>query len=279
MKITRAEYAGACYGVERALSLVDKAADGPTPVHTLGPLIHNPQVVAELQERGVEVATSVDEVASGTLVLRSHGVAPQVVEAARAKGLVIVDATCPHVSKAQQAARELREQGSTVFVVGERGHPEVEAISSWAGEGTLVVQEPGDLPPLDGLQPERIGVVVQTTQSPGALAAIVAALEARGIQPEVRDTICFATRQRQEAAIKLAREVEVMIVVGGRNSGNTTRLAELCRTVCPCTWHIESSVELRAEWFAGVEKVGVSAGASTPEAQIVEVEQALANVG
>jgi 4-hydroxy-3-methylbut-2-enyl diphosphate reductase len=247
-------------------------------VHTLGPLIHNPLVVAELRRRGVEMAATVDDVESGIIVLRSHGVTPQVVEAALAKGLTIVDATCPHVSKAQQAAQELREQGYTVVVVGERGHPEVEAISAYAGEGAVVVQEPADLPAPGELPSTRIGVVVQTTQTEAALAAIVEALQEQGIEPEVRDTICFATRQRQEAASELAGEVDVMIVVGGRNSGNTTRLAQICEAFCPNTYHIESPAELDDAWFEGAVNVGITAGASTPEAQIVAVEEALRGV-
>ncbi|MDR2197264.1 MAG: 4-hydroxy-3-methylbut-2-enyl diphosphate reductase [Coriobacteriales bacterium] len=307
MRIVRARYAGACYGVERALALVDQAVaaqtplgtsaltasptapplgtsaltasptaaptDSATPVHTLGPLIHNPQVVAELRERGVVEAATVAEVDAGVLVLRSHGVAPQIVEAACEKGLAVVDATCPHVSKAQQAAQELRVEGYTVIVVGERGHPEVEAISAYAGRGALVVQEPSDLP--KNLPSQRIGVVVQTTQSAAALEAIVCALEGRGVAPQVRNTICFATRQRQEAAIKLSGEVDAVLVVGGRNSGNTTRLAELCQEVCPRTYHIESPAEIEAVWFTGVRVVGVTAGASTPESQILAVEEAL----
>jgi 4-hydroxy-3-methylbut-2-enyl diphosphate reductase len=289
-------------------------------VHTLGPLIHNPQVVDELRERGVEEAHTIDEVDEGILVIRSHGVAPAVIEQAQGKGLRVIDATCPHVSKAHEAARQLRERGFVVVVVGEPGHPEVEGIRAWAGEGAIVVQEPSDLPDVlalggtgeagaeagagagggvgaegvgagagdgasgvgtatigsgAGAQNSRVGVVVQTTQAPGALDAIVDALKARGIAPLVRNTICFATRQRQEAATELAATVDVMLVVGGRNSGNTTRLAKLCQTVCPRTHHIESAAELEPAWFRGAHAVGITAGASTPENQITSVEQAL----
>jgi len=281
MRIVRSKFAGACYGVKRALELVEAAAGAATasvpgaatPIHTLGPLIHNPQVVAELQQRGVAVVDSVDDVDAGILVLRSHGVAPQVAAAAEAKGLEVVDATCPHVSKAQDAARELAAAGLAVIIVGEPGHPEVEAISAYAGEQAIVVQEPANLP-LTGL-PSAVGVVVQTTQSTEALAAIIEALQARGIKPEVRNTICFATRQRQEAAQQLAAEMDVMVVVGGRNSGNTTRLAEICRVVCPRTYHIERPEELQPDWFISATSIGLTAGASTPEQQIIAVEKRL----
>ena len=274
MKVIRARYAGACYGVNRALSLVDEAAlSGASTVHTLGPLIHNPQVVSTLRDRGVEEADSVESVEEGILVIRSHGVAPEVIEQAEQKGLQVVDATCPHVMKAQIAARQLQEQGYQVLIVGELGHPEVEGIRAYAGDQGIVVQEPSDLP--DVLASEMVGIVVQTTQTESSLAAIIAALEQRGVAPVVHNTICFATRQRQEAAIELAKEVDVLLVVGGRNSGNTTRLAQLCKMDCPQTYHIEEAAELKADWFAGASIVGITAGASTPEDQIVAVETAL----
>ena len=275
MQIILSKYAGACYGVKRALSLVEEASAGKRPVSTLGQLIHNPKVVFALESRGIRAVGSVAEADAGVLVIRSHGVAPSVIAAAEARGLEVVDATCPHVSAAQQAARELREQGYNVVVVGEQGHPEVEAIRAWAGEGTLVVQEPDDAALMQIAATGRIGLVVQTTQSPAALEAIVQALERRGIKAEVRNTICSATRQRQQAAAELAADVQVMLVVGGRNSGNTTRLTEICSEVCVATYHIESPLEIQPDWFAGVQRIGVTAGASTPEVQINAVVQRL----
>jgi 4-hydroxy-3-methylbut-2-enyl diphosphate reductase len=266
--------------VERAAFANDAAsrdAFDPSPVSTLGPLIHNPQVVADLEKRGVHEVSSLAEVTNGILVIRSHGVTPDVIDAALAKGLLVVDATCPHVSKAQAAARELREQGYSVVVVGEMGHPEVESISAHVGGAVLVVQEPQDLPEL--LPQTRIGIVVQTTQLPSALEAIVGELKTRGIEPCVRNTICSATLKRQQSAERLAREVDVMVVVGGRNSGNTRRLTEICSAVSAATYHIETARELKASWFVGVEKVGVTAGASTPQGQIDAVVARLEAIG
>jgi 4-hydroxy-3-methylbut-2-enyl diphosphate reductase len=213
--------------------------------------------------------------------LRSHGVSPTVIACAIDRGLTVVDATCPHVSKAQQAARELKSQGYTVVVVGEQGHPEVEAIRDWAGEGTIIVQVPSDLPDsiIHNVDKNKIGIVVQTTQTPQALQAIVANLEANAITPVVRNTICSATRLRQQAAWELAGEVDVMLVVGGRNSGNTTRLQEICSEVCSKTYHIEVPDELDAKWFAGANKIGVTAGASTPQEQIEAVVKRLGQMG
>ena len=272
MKVVRAAYAGACYGVQRALDLALKAVEDGGCAYTLGPLIHNPQVVAQLAECGVRAVDSVEDVAgAGTVVIRSHGVTPEVKRSVAACGLPLVDATCPHVARAQRAAADLAEQGRHVVVVGEAGHPEVEglvACAREAGAPVSVVAGPDDLPEtLEG----PVGVVVQTTQTREALDAVVAALEERGVQLLVKNTICFATRQRQEAAAALAGEVDAMVVIGGRNSSNTTRLADICAAACSRTHHVESPDEIDPAWRAGCAVVGVTAGASTPEEQIEAV--------
>ena len=272
MKVVRAAYAGACYGVQRALDLALKAVEDGGCAYTLGPLIHNPQVVAQLAECGVRAVDSVEDVAgAGTVVIRSHGVTPEVKRSVAACGLPLVDATCPHVARAQRAAADLAEQGRHVVVVGEEGHPEVEglvACAREAGAPVSVVAGPDDLPEtLEG----PVGVVVQTTQTREALDAVVAALEERGVQLLVKNTICFATRQRQEAAAALAGEVDAMVVIGGRNSSNTTRLADICAAACSHTHHVESPDEIDPAWLAGCAVVGVTAGASTPEEQIEAV--------
>ncbi|WP_278854509.1 4-hydroxy-3-methylbut-2-enyl diphosphate reductase, partial [Gordonibacter pamelaeae] len=266
MRVVRAAYAGACYGVQRALDLALKAVEDGGRAYTLGPLIHNPQVVAQLAERGVRAVDGVEDVAgAGTVVIRSHGVTPAVKRSVAACGLPLVDATCPHVARAQRAAADLAEQGRHVVVVGEAGHPEVEglvACAREAGAPVSVVAGPDDLPDtLDG----PVGVVVQTTQTREVLDAVVAALEQRGVQLLVKNTICFATRQRQEAAAALADEVDAIVVIGGRNSSNTSRLADICAAACPRTHHIESPDEIDPAWLAGCGAVGVTAGASTPE--------------
>ena len=272
MKVVRAAYAGACYGVQRALDLALKAVEDGGCAYTLGPLIHNPQVVAQLAECGVRAVDSVEDVAgAGTVVIRSHGVTPEVKRSVAACGLPLVDATCPHVARAQRAAADLAEQGRHVVVVGEEGHPEVEglvACAREAGAPVSVVAGPDDLPEtLEG----PVGVVVQTTQTREALDAVVAALEERGVQLLVTNTICFATRQRQEAAAALSGEVDAMVVIGGRNSSNTTRLADICAAACSHTHHVESPDEIDPAWLAGCAVVGVTAGASTPEEQIEAV--------
>ena len=268
MRVVLAENAGACYGVQRALDLAIEASEGAGKAFTLGPLIHNPGVVADLEERGVFVADGLDEVGESTIIIRSHGVTPDVHEAIEARGLPVVDATCPHVTRAQKAAAELAADGCRVIVVGEPGHPEVVGLAAFAereGAKVDVVASADDVP--DDLR-APVGVVVQTTQRRENLDAVVEAVRAQGIEPVVKKTICSATRLRQDAAAKLAGEVDAIVVIGGRNSSNTTRLYEICRDACERAFHVESADELEPAWFGGCDAVGVTAGASTPEGQI-----------
>ncbi|MBF4510033.1 MAG: 4-hydroxy-3-methylbut-2-enyl diphosphate reductase [Aeromicrobium sp.] len=265
MRVVVAKHAGVCYGVERALKLAGQAAEGGGTVRTLGPLIHNPQAVAALEDAGVRVASSLDDVAEGTLVIRSHGVDPAVITAAEERGLDVVDATCPFVRAAHRCAGELRDAGYAVVIVGEADHPEVEGILAHAGGEAHIVQRAADLP---ARIKRRVGVVVQTTQPPAVLAEVVAALLPRVNELRVCNTICSATEQRQASAAELADEVDVIIVVGGHNSGNTTRLAEICAARNPRTHHVETAEELDERWFDGASVVGVTAGASTPDEQI-----------
>lgn len=273
METIRAEQAGACYGVKRALAMALDAVEDGSNASTLGPLIHNPQVVSELESRGVVAVENESQVEGGTVIIRSHGVTPDVKRRIVARGLPVVDATCPHVERAQKAAARLASTCDTVVVVGEAGHPEVEGLVAYASEAgakVVVARSGADVPfALSG----SVGVVVQTTQTREALADVLAALEKLPVSTQVKDTVCLATRERQESAAKLAREVDAMVVIGGRNSSNTTRLAEICAEVCERTYHIECAAELDSARFEGCAKVGITAGASTPEDQISAVEK------
>ncbi|HSK48176.1 MAG TPA: 4-hydroxy-3-methylbut-2-enyl diphosphate reductase [Coriobacteriia bacterium] len=273
MRVEVARYAGVCYGVERALKLAEEAAAHGTEVHTLGPLIHNPQAVEGLEDKGVQVAGCLDEVSSGTLVIRTHGVAPDIIAGALERGLDVVDATCPHVSKAHEAAQTLKDAGYSIVIVGEADHPEVEGIMAHAGGEALVVESAAELPAT--LPSRRVGVVVQTTQSVARLTEVVDALLPRVRDLRVVNTICSATGKRQQSAEELAESVDVMVVVGGRNSGNTTRLVEICHSVNERVHHVETAEELDPAWFTGAEVVGVTAGASTPDEQIRGVIDAI----
>jgi 4-hydroxy-3-methylbut-2-en-1-yl diphosphate reductase len=269
--------AGFCWGVERALELATKAAqEAPGPVNTLGPLIHNPGVIADLQHQGVGVISTPEEATAGTVIIRSHGVPREVKDRLTATGVTVVDATCRFVTSAQEKAARLREQGYFVIVLGERDHPEVLALRSYAGDDSLVVETLADLP--ETLPGPRIGVVVQTTQSQEHLAELVMHLAPRCRELLVHNTICSATEQWQSAAMAMAAEVEAVVVVGGRNSGNTRRLAELCAARQPRTYHVESAAELDPAWFSGASMVGLTAGASTPPAQIEAVAARLREI-
>jgi 4-hydroxy-3-methylbut-2-enyl diphosphate reductase len=208
------------------------------------------------------------------VILRSHGVPREIKEQLAATGTAVVDATCRFVKSAQEKAAKLSRQGYYVIILGETDHPEVLALRSYAGEDSLVVETPADLP--RKLPSHRIGVVVQTTQSQEHLARLVAYLAPRTRDLLVYNTICSATEQRQAAAISMARQVDAVVVVGGRNSGNTRRLVELCSARQPKTFHVESAEELDPVWFRGLRVVGVTAGASTPPEQIKAVADRLA---
>lgn len=275
LKVVRAASSGACFGVQRALDMTLEARDSGLEVCTLGPLIHNPLVVEELKARGIGVADGIGEVSTECVVIRSHGVVPEVIDQLEQAGKRIIDATCPHVMRAQKAAARLARDGYLVIVVGEAGHPEVEGISAHARAvgGTCIVAGGPEELPCDLSDP--LGLVVQTTQPAAKLEAVVSALVDRGLSPKVCDTVCSATVHRQEAASALAAEADAMIVIGGRNSSNTTRLFEICRDVCARAYHVERAEELDPSWFEPGFVVGVSAGASTPESQIEDVVRRL----
>jgi len=216
-------------------------------------------------------------VGGGTVIIRSHGVEHEVIDALAARAVNLVDATCTFVKSAQEKAKRLRDQGYLVVILGEPEHPEVLGIRSYAGADALVVEGPEGLPA--EITRPKVGVVVQTTQPPERLAALVAALAPRVRELQVFNTICSATEQRQKAAVSTAAAVDVVIVVGGRNSGNTTRLAELCSAVQPRTYHVESAAEIQPEWLEGARSVGITAGASTPPDQIEAVVESVRRVG
>ncbi|NMB00514.1 MAG: bifunctional 4-hydroxy-3-methylbut-2-enyl diphosphate reductase/30S ribosomal protein S1 [Firmicutes bacterium] len=264
MEIVLADAAGFCFGVKRALDLTTKTlseVDSATPIHTLGPLIHNPQVVAQLKAQGVGVMEQPGEVGSGVVIVRSHGVAPKVMEELDELGYEVVDATCPFVQRAMRWAKQLKDEGYQVIIVGDRFHPEVQAILGYAGETAQVVSTPQEIQELPIAS--RVGIIAQTTQSVSNFKACVNELIGKVEDLKAFDTICTATEQRQTSAYELAAKVDVMVVIGGRNSANTKRLAELCQEQGTVTYHIETPEELQSQWFEGVQRVGVTAGAST----------------
>lgn len=275
-KVILADEAGYCYGVERALKIVEQALNEvKTPLYALGPLIHNPQVVEELRGRGLTSVSSIDEVKDGAIIIRSHGVEPSVLKEASAKRLKIIDATCPFVKKAQEKAAWLSKHNYFVVIVGEKRHPEVKGILGYANNQALLVEEAASLNLEVVKDQKKVGVVVQTTQPLDKLKEVVAKLLPCLAELRIFNTVCHATRRRQDAAKKLAKEVDVIIVIGGKNSANTTRLHRLSREINKQTYHIETAREIRGSWFNQARSVGVTAGASTPRYLIEEVVERL----
>ena len=268
MKVILAQHLGFCYGVKRAIKLARDSASPTVRTCTLGPIIHNPQMVEKLESEGVGMVQNLTEMTAGTIIIRSHGVGPQVYQEAEHSGLQVVDATCPHVKKAQLSAHALAEEGYAVVIVGEKQHPEVKSIFEWSGHMATVIESTEEA---SAIQPcGKLGIVVQTTFSGEKFKEIVAALIDKSSDIKIARTICTATDQRQAAAMDLAGSVDLMLVIGGKNSANTTRLAQLCSEKC-LTHHIETAEELQDCWFNEVEKVGITAGASTPDWIIKEV--------
>ena len=262
----RAAKAGFCFGVKRALDLAEMTAQrGATA--SFGELIHNRQAVERLAQAGVTVVADVEETAGRTLVIRSHGVPPDIYELAEKANIEVVDATCPYVKKAQQLAKRSAGDGQVV-VVGDRRHPEVEGILGWAGAGAVAVETVAEAAGLPFYP--RLAVLAQTTQPVANFEAIVAELRQHTGELTVHHTICNATEERQNAAGILAAQVEVMVVAGGRNSANTRKLAAICAKKTP-TYMVETADELEEVWFKGCQKAGLTAGASTPDWIIEEV--------
>ena len=267
-----APHAGFCFGVKMAIKKGEELVRaGHVPLATLGPLIHNPQEVKRLEGMGIYARDSFEEIQEKTVMIRTHGVAPSIYDEARSRGLELYDCTCPFVSKVQKLAHEYSQNGYLVLILGNRSHPEVEGILGWAGENGTAFQQIQELESLS-LAGQKVCLVSQTTENLERFEQAVSALEQYGIEElKVFNTICSATRERQNAALELAGTVDFMLVIGGSNSANTQKLANICRQNGCRTEHIESVEDIDSAWFDGVENVGITAGASTPDWIIREV--------
>jgi len=278
VKVITAGKAGFCFGVKRAIQIAfDTAKADPTGVFTLGPIIHNPQVVEKLKLEGVGVLDVMDNFDDVRVVIvRSHGVSPFVHEEIKNKGCKVIDATCPFVKKAQGYARGLHKEGYQVLIVGEEAHPEVQGILGYAGGDALVVGKDVHLDNFS-IKP-KIGIIAQTTQSFGNLQRVVNAALPRVAELKVYNTTCNATRKRQLETARLAGQVNLMFVVGGKNSANTKRLKTICVEKGVHVYHVETAEEIKPEWLEGIETVGITGGASTPDWIIQQVENRLKEV-
>lgn len=274
LEIIAVDEAGFCFGVKRALELARHATTTHPQVACLGPLIHNRQVIEGLERRGMRVVDDLSEVTPGSAALvRAHGAGPGVYREAEERDIELIDATCPFVRRVQQAAARFVDDDYAVLVLGERDHPEARAIVAHAGGRATIIESADEL---DGIEiSERAAVVCQTTQRMANLQELVTALLPRVGELCIANTICDATSRRQAASVDVARQVQLMIVIGGYHSANTNRLAQICREAGTPTHHIETADELREEWLDGVDVVGLTAGASTPPEAIDNVQRRL----
>ena len=277
MEVIVANPCGFCYGVKRAVEIAESAVDH-LPAATLGPLIHNPQFTEALEQKGVLCKDSLDEFAPGeTVIFRSHGVAPEVYEEAATKNLHILDATCPNVKMNQKKASQAVSDGYFVVIIGEKEHPEVKSILAFCKKNGIILEckdDIGEVPPA-----RKYCVLSQTTFESAKFDEMLQALQqARPGEYRVEKSICLATSQRQQAAAELAHKVDAFIVIGGRNSANTKHLTELVSAICPRCYQVETARELSPEMFHGCRKVGITAGASTPDRIIKEAVMAMENM-
>ncbi len=264
MKIIVPKNAGVCWGVERAIDMAHQTVHEQSrhKIVSLGPLVHNPEVVEDFQHKGVEVISDLKEAEEGTVVFRSHGVPLPYYEEAKVKGLEVVDATCPFVKKSQNYARRFSRQGYFVVIVGDEKHPEMKSVRSFTSGPHMVTMEPKDLEKLSSDQ--KVGLIAQTTIPLSVFQAMVEAAQKRFPEVKTHDTICDATKVRQEEAAETARQVDCMVIIGGKESSNTKKLTKICKEIQPKSHEIEHEREIDFSWFEGVEVLGVTAGASTP---------------
>ena len=276
MKVIKAKTAGFCFGVKRAVDTVYEQADTcGGPIYTYGPIIHNEEVVKDLESRGVSVIRSEEElegITEGTVIIRSHGVEKRICDKLLGKGLRIVDATCPFVKKIHNIVEKESAEGKYILIIGNPDHPEVIGIRGWAGSNVSVIQNAGDIEKVDFSKNKKICVVSQTTFNYNKFQDLVEIIKKKSYDISVLNTICNATKERQTEARSIAESVDAMIVIGDKHSSNTQKLYEICRNACNNTYYIQTLDDLDLNQLGSVETVGITAGASTPNNIIEEVQ-------
>jgi 4-hydroxy-3-methylbut-2-enyl diphosphate reductase len=283
VRIVKSSDMGFCFGVRRAVDMMKEAAADGRAVTTLGQVVHNAQVVAQLEEIGIRVdeTRTADGVDTNSVAITAHGVGEEVVKQIEETGYQVIDTTCQFVARSQRAAKHLAEAGFTVIIFGDPDHPEVKGVIGWCkGRGIVIRDE--TLEGLPDYLPSKVGVISQTTHTPERFAKFVANLMQARIDQitdlRVVNVLCNATTSQQAATRELAEQVDLMIVVGGHNSANTCHLADLSRANGVETYHVETAGELEAAWFLNHDAIGVTAGASTPDSSIDEVVERLEEI-
>ena len=275
MEVTVAKTAGFCFGVKRAVEKVyEQIGKTENPIYTYGPIIHNEQVVGDLQEKGVEVIDTLEElktIRDAVVVIRSHGVGKDVYDILKENGVEIVDATCPYVKKIHRIVEKQTAEGRRVLIVGSGDHPEVQGIKGWGDERTKVIENMDDFRRLELPEDEKLCIVSQTTFNYKKFQDLVEKISKTRYDITVLNTICNATQERQVEAMRIASQVDVMLVIGGKHSSNTQKLYDICRKECKNTYYIQTLGDFNPECISSVRSVGITAGASTPNNIIEEV--------
>ena len=275
MEVIVAKTAGFCFGVKRAVDKVyEQIEKGGSPIYTYGPIIHNEEVVKDLEAKGVRVLETEEELAAlerGVVNIRSHGVGRHIYELLDRPGITVVDATCPFVKKIHRIVEEQNAAGRRVIIVGNEEHPEVQGIKGWGDTNTLVIESAEKLDDFHIPEEERLCMVAQTTFNYNKFQVIVEKILKKGYDILVLNTICNATQERQVEAKQIAASVDAMIVIGGQSSSNTRKLYEICSSECENTYFIQTLDDLDLQSVSSVRSVGITAGASTPNYIIEEV--------
>ncbi len=283
MKVTLAKSAGFCFGVKRAVSVVYREIEkNENPIYTYGPIIHNAEVVKDLESKGVRVINDLNEISgltAGTVVIRSHGISAAEYEAIEQAGFSIVDATCPFVLKIHKLVKEHSENGDVVIIIGNPEHPEVQGIRGWVRENApvYIVSNGNDIDHLPNLDKEKVCIVSQTTFNYNKFQELVEIIKQKGYDIVVLNTICNATEERQSEAQQIASVSEAMIVIGDKKSSNTQKLFEICKNECENTYYIQTSSDMDYSKLKSINNVGITAGASTPNNIIEEVSKNVRN--
>lgn len=280
MKVTLAKSAGFCFGVKRAVEMVYKEAETGKKVYTLGPIIHNEQVVQDLEQKGVRVIDTPEELSKAedaTVIIRSHGISADVYHQLEDKKVRIVDATCPFVSKIHRIVEKKYQEGSCIVIVGNANHPEVEGINGWCNGAATVIRSVSEAENYSQEPARKLCVVAQTTFNYKKFKDIVDIFSKKSYDIDVMNTICNATEERQTEAAAIAGDSDAMIVIGGKHSSNTQKLYEICKNVCPDTHFIQTLDDLDLKQFQSFRSVGITAGASTPNTIIKEVQSYVRN--
>ena len=276
MKVIKAKTAGFCFGVKRAVDTVYEQVDACSSlIYTYGPIIHNEEVVRDMESKGVVVLRSeeeLDALEKGTVIIRSHGVGKWIYDKLEARNIRIVDATCPFVKKIHNIVRKASAEGAHIVIIGNPDHPEVQGIRGWAGEKVTVVQDKESAEGVDFGKKEKICVVSQTTFNYNKFKDLVEIIKKKSYDVSVLNTICNATKERQTEAQSIAESVDAMIVIGDKHSSNTQKLFEICHKACNNTYYIQTLDDLNLNQLGSVETVGITAGASTPNNIIEEVQ-------